>query len=176
MQFWWVNHKRTPGQRLVGAYLWSAPGRRKSARDESSRNMPRVQPGDLIWLHTDGAVRAIGIALESATLTDTGWQLPVRFMELDVPLQPQAHASALAPVLPHEHSPLRASGACIPGVYLASIPSSMAAVPVSYTHLDANMRQAIITALAQSSDAVLTQTKERIRELVQLERDVGARG
>jgi hypothetical protein len=41
---------------------------------------------------------------------------------------------------------------------------------------DANMRQAIITALAQSSDAVLTQTKERIRELVQLERDVGARG
>jgi hypothetical protein len=128
MQFWWVNHKRTPGQRLVGAYLWSAPGRRKSARDESSRNMPRVQPGDLIWLHTDGAVRAIGIALESATLTSTGWQLPVRFMELDVPLQPQAHASALAPVLPHEHSPLRASGACIPGVYLASIPSSMAAV------------------------------------------------
>ena len=128
MQFWWVNHKRAPGQRLVGTYLWSAQGRRKSARDESSRNMARVHPRDLIWLHTDGAVRAIGIALESATLTDTGWQLPVRFMELDVPLQPQAHASALASVLPHEHSPLRASGACIPGVYLAAIPSSMAAV------------------------------------------------
>src|ERR1700722_14588337 len=128
MQFWWVNHKRAPGQRLGGTYLWSAQARRKSARNESSRNMARVHPRDLIWLHTDGAVRAIGIALESATLTDTGWQLPGRFMELDVPLHPQAHASALASVLPPEPSPLRARGACIPGVYLAAIPSSMAAV------------------------------------------------
>jgi hypothetical protein len=143
MQYWWVNHKRSPGQRLVGAHLWSAQGRRKSNRNESSRNMARVEPGDLIWLYTDGALRAIGIALERAQLaprplefaepsqqarTDTGWQLPVRFLELDVPLQPAAHASALAPVLPEKHSPLRASGTSIPGVYLASIPSSMAAV------------------------------------------------
>jgi putative restriction endonuclease len=128
LQYWWVNHKRTPGQRLVGAYLWSAQGRRNSNLNESSRNMARVQPGDLMWLHTDRAVRAIGIALAGATLTDRGWQLPARFMELDVPLQPAAHASALAAVLPQKHSPLSASGACIPGVYLASIPDSMAAV------------------------------------------------
>jgi hypothetical protein len=128
MQNWWVNHKRTPGQPLVGAYLWSAQGRRKHGTNESSRNMERVQPGDLLWLHTDGAVRAIGMALERATLTDMGRQLPVRFMQLDVPLQPAAHASALAPVLPQKHSPLSASGACIAGIYLASIPSPMAAV------------------------------------------------
>jgi len=153
IQYWWVNHKRTPGQRLVGAYLWSAQGRRKSNRNESSRNMARVQPGDLLWLHTDGAVRAIGIALESATLSDKGWQLPVRFMELDVPLQPAAHASALTPVLPLEHSPLRASGASIASIYLASIPSSMAAV---LRDLLAGQVEDIEFRITDSADSELT--------------------
>src|ERR1700722_12754412 len=169
MQYWWVNHKRTPGQRLVGAYLCSAQARRKSSRNESSRNMTRVQPGDLIWLHTESALRAIGIALEGATLIDTTWRLPVRFMELDVPLQPSAHARALAPVLPEKYSPLSASGACIPAVYLAAIPSSMAAV---LRDLLAGQVEDIEFRIADSADSELA--AEWAEQVIQQRTDLTA--
>jgi hypothetical protein len=57
-----------------------------------------------------------------------GWHLPVRFLELDVPLSPKAHMAALKPVLPEKYSPLRPTGARSPGVYLASISEAMAGV------------------------------------------------
>jgi hypothetical protein len=59
---------------------------------------------------------------------DPGWHLPVRFLELDVPLSPKAHMAALKPVLPEKYSPLRPTGARSPGVYLASISEAMAGV------------------------------------------------
>jgi putative restriction endonuclease len=169
MQYWWVNHKRTPGQRLVGAYLEFAPARRKRSGNESSRNMTRVQSGDLIWLHTEGALRAIGIALQSAALSDTRWRLPVRFMELDVPLLPSAHASALAPVLPEKNSPLSASGECIAAVYLASIPSSMAAV---LRDLLAGQVEDIEFRIADSADSELA--AEWAEQVIQQRTDLKA--
>jgi len=132
MQYWWVNHRRVPGQGLAGEYLWSAQSKQKGAQNQSYLNMARIRPGDVVLLHADGALRAVGIALQSAlpeartTAAAAGRRLPMRFLQLDLPLFPKAHMSALAPLLPEKHSPLRASGVCNSGVYLASIPDAMA--------------------------------------------------
>ena len=133
MQYWWVNHRRAPGQGLAGEFLWSADAKQKGAQNQSYLNMARVRPGDLLLLHADGAVRDIGIALQEAlsaaapVSADAGRRLPVRFMQLDLPLFPKAHMDALAPLLPEKYSPLRASGACNSAVYLAWVPGAMAA-------------------------------------------------
>jgi putative restriction endonuclease len=132
MQYWWVNHRRSQGQVLAGEFLWSPHIRQTGAANQSYINMAQVRAGDLLLWHADSAVRAVGVALRggAATLIPTaspaGRRLPVRFMQLDLPLSPKAHMSALGPLLPAKHSPLRASGACNSAVYLASISAPMA--------------------------------------------------
>jgi hypothetical protein len=56
-----------------------------------------------------------------------GWRLPVAFTILDAPLRPKAHMDSLAALLPEKYSPIRASGDGNQGIYLAAIPSAMAA-------------------------------------------------
>jgi hypothetical protein len=132
IQYWWVNHKYAAVQGLAGEYLRSSERNRNGSRNESHRNLTRVQPGDLVFAFTDGAVRAVGIALRSAAEVQPPpkgeWQLPVRFLQLGVPLNPKAHMLKLKPVLPRSHSPLRATGTRNPAVYLASVSHAMAAV------------------------------------------------
>jgi putative restriction endonuclease len=133
MQYWWVNHRRSQGQVLAGEFLWSPHTKQNGAANQSYLNMAQMRPGDLVLWHSDSAVRAIGVALPGAratlvpTASPAGRRLPVRFLQLDLPLLPKAHMSALAPLLPDKHSPLRASGACNSAVYLASISAAMAA-------------------------------------------------
>ncbi|MFI4914433.1 MAG: HNH endonuclease [Steroidobacterales bacterium] len=104
--------------------------------------MTRIGPGDVVFSATGGAVAAVGIALDGALAApapawfavadencgaDVGWEVPVRFLQLQKPLRPREHAAALAPVLPARHSPIRASGADNARVHLAAIPEAMAA-------------------------------------------------
>ena len=131
IQYWWVNHKYAAAQGLAGEYLRSQERNRNGSRNESQRNLTRVQPGDLVFAFADGAVRAVGIALRSATKASPEkgeWQLPVRFLQLGVPLNPKMHMLKLKPVLPHSYSPLRTTGARNPAVYLAAVSDAMAAV------------------------------------------------
>jgi hypothetical protein len=143
VHYWWVNHKRSAAQGLPGDYLWSPQRNKNGSSSESIRNMTEVQPGDLVFAFSDGLVRGVGIALHSAFEApqpadleqpgkavggNQGWKVPVRFLELDVPLSPKAHMSALKPVLPKKYSPLRSTGVRSPGVYLASISEAMAEV------------------------------------------------
>jgi len=131
LQYWWVNHRQamTTGS---GDSLWTPLQGKSGAVSESMRNMTRVQPGDLLFVHAEGAVRGIGVALHPALEASgpsgrgRGWQLPVRIFELVMPLDPKSHMAALKELLPVAHSPLRASGVRNPAIYLASVPEPMA--------------------------------------------------
>jgi putative restriction endonuclease len=144
VRYWWVNHKRTHQQELAGEFLWSPKRKQSSTDSESSNNMTKIMPGDVVFAYsfTGGILRAVGVAMgrareapnpfdfESARKHSSGhrgWQVTVRFAELAKPWQPKDHAAQLARLLPEKHSPLRAGGEPNPAIYLASVPQRLAA-------------------------------------------------
>lgn len=142
-KFWWVNHKQTHRQEIEGEYLWSPKVNRNGANNESYNNMVRTQPGDVVFSFAGGEIRAVGLvkgpaveapkplefgAVGDQWSEDLGWAVPVKFALLKSPLDIQAHASELAPVLPPKHSPIQANGHGNQGTYLAAVPGPMADV------------------------------------------------
>ena len=144
VRYWWVNHKRTHQQELDGEFLWSPKRKQSSDDSESSNNLTRIMPGDVVFAFsfTGGAVRAVGVALGRAREAPNpfeseaprkhdgghrGWQVTVRFAELSRPWQPKDHAAELARLLPEKHSPLNVNGDPNPAIYLAAVPYEMAA-------------------------------------------------
>ncbi|HVW67721.1 MAG TPA: HNH endonuclease signature motif containing protein, partial [Steroidobacteraceae bacterium] len=136
-----VNHNRTHREELEGEFLWSPKKKPSSGAAESSSNMTKVMPGDVVFACSlgDSALRAVGVALSRAREatnplefgrvrrqagSQRGWHVTVRFAELPQPLPLKQHVEELARVLPEKHSPLRASGDGNPGIYLAAIPRS----------------------------------------------------
>jgi len=146
VRYWWVNQKRTHRQELDGELLWAGKKKQAGADGESSSNMTKIMPGDVVFALSlaGGTVRAVGVALgrareapnpfePGATRKESGggqrgWQVSVRFAELSHPWQPKDHAAELVRLLPERHSPLRASGYPNPSVYLAPLPRKMAAM------------------------------------------------
>lgn len=143
VRYWWVNHKRTHRQELDGEFLWTARRRQGGADNESSNNMSRIMPGDVVFAFSvgGGTLRAVGVALERAreapnpleivaprrlSSGQRGWYVTVRFAELSRPWQPKDHAAELARLLPERHSPLRASGDVNAAIYLAAMPRKLA--------------------------------------------------
>src|SRR5580698_30786 len=123
-RYWWVNHKRTHEQELEGEFLWSPKRKQSSADSESSNNMTKIMPGDVVFAFSfpGGALRAVGVALGRAreapnpfevagarkhSAGHRGWQVMVRYAELTQPWQPKPHAPEFARLLPEKHSPLR---------------------------------------------------------------------
>jgi len=144
VRYWWVNHKRTHRRELDGEFLWSPKRRQSSSDSESSHNMTKVMPGDVVFAFSSesGTVRAVGVALSRAREAPNpfelgagrkppgglrGWQVPVRFAELTQPWSPRSQATELARLLPEKHAPLRANGDPNPALYLAAVPQKMAA-------------------------------------------------
>ena len=142
-RYWWVNHKRTHEQELRGEFLWSPKRKQSSADTESSNNMTRIMPGDVVFAYsfTGGALRAVGVALGRAREAPNpfdfesprkhsgghrGWQVTVRFAELGKAWRPKDHAAELARLLPEKHAPLRSSGEANPAIYLASVSHKLA--------------------------------------------------
>jgi len=68
VRYWWVNHKRTHRQELDGEFLWSPKRRQSSSDSESSHNMTKILPGDVVFAFSSesGTVRAVGVALSRA--------------------------------------------------------------------------------------------------------------
>src|SRR5580698_4316216 len=129
-RYWWVNHKRTHEQELQGEFLWSPKRKQSSADSESSNNMTKIMPGDVVFAYsfTGAALCAVGVALGRAREAPNpfdfasvrrnsgghrGWQVTVRFAEL-------------ARLLPEKHSPLRSGGEPNPSIYLASVSQGLA--------------------------------------------------
>ena len=143
-RYWWVNHKRTHQQELDGEFLWSPKRKQSSADSESSNNMTRIGPGDVVFAYSfeTGTLRAVGVALGRAREAPNpfefevgrkqpgghrGWQVTVRFAELSKPLNPRSCAVELAPLLPEKNSPLRTNGDGNPALYLAYVPQRLVA-------------------------------------------------
>lgn len=141
VRYWWVNHRLVHRQELEGELLWSPQNRQNGGNEESSNNMTKVMPGDVVFSFADAAIRAVGLALGRTRETPNpfefgtarklagagrGWQIAVRFAELAHPLDPRNHLAELVPVLPAKRSPIRASGDVNRRVYLASVPRKMA--------------------------------------------------
>src|SRR6185312_15928498 len=49
VRYWWVNHKRTHRAELDGEFLWSPKKKHSSADNESSHNMTKIMPGDVVF-------------------------------------------------------------------------------------------------------------------------------
>ena len=49
VRYWWVNHKRTHAQELNGEFLWSPKRKQSGADNESSNNMTKIMPGDVVF-------------------------------------------------------------------------------------------------------------------------------
>jgi hypothetical protein len=144
VRYWWVNHKRTHRQELDGEFIWSPKRKSGAADSESSKNITKIRPGDVLFAFSfaGGAVRAVGVALDRAREAPNpfeiaasrkesggsrGWRVAVRFAELTRPWTPKDHVGELVRVLPEKHSPLRNTGDPNPAVYLASMPQKMVA-------------------------------------------------
>jgi hypothetical protein len=142
-RYWWVNHKRTHRQELDGEFLWSPKRKQSNADSESSYNMTRVMPGDVVFAYsfTGSTVRAVGVVLSRAREAPNpfdqgaerksggghrGWQVAVRFAELSQPWHPKEHVAQWSRLLPEKHAPLRSSGDANPAIYLASVPQKLA--------------------------------------------------
>ncbi|MDB6090230.1 MAG: endonuclease [Gammaproteobacteria bacterium] len=141
IRYWWVNHRQVHRQELEGELLWSPKSTHAGVHDESSNNMMKVMPGDVVFSFANAAIRAVGLALGQARETPNpfesraarkqpgaaqGWQIPVRFAELAHPLDPRDHLAELVPMLPAKRSPIRASGDVNRRIYLALVPRKMA--------------------------------------------------
>lgn len=142
MRFWWVNQNQTFEAEVGGGYLWS-PKRSKGDRfNIFYENMREISPGDVVFSFADTFIRAVGIASShcrecpkppefgSAGLNWSviGWKVDVRFTRIRNSIRPKDWMDRLAPVLPNQYSPIRASGDGNQAVYLAEIPAAMADV------------------------------------------------
>jgi hypothetical protein len=146
MRYWWINHKDAARAAIEGEYLWS-PRRKSNRKDKSSAsnesfdNVTEVLTGDVVFSFADGMLGAVGVALGRARAAprpgaseatglsvpgESGWQVPVRYIELQQPLRPKDYARELAAVLPRKHARIRASGARNPNVQLGAVPEAMA--------------------------------------------------
>ncbi len=140
-RYWWVNFTRA-GAYALEESLWVPLRGHKGEKDDPSHAIRQVRAGELLFVFLEHAVGGIGVALGSAfaapsaprptgsgrLASHAGWQLPVRFFELAVPLTPKLHMAALKPLLPATQSPLRPTGVRNPAVSLAPVSAELAAV------------------------------------------------
>jgi hypothetical protein len=136
MQCWWVNHAQTMRQEVDGGYLWSPVTEANGARSQFYDNMRRAAPGDLVLSYAEGRVGRIGIIADFAISapkptefgsigtywSDTGWLLPVRWIDIPLAVRPKAILDRLAPMLPETYSPIQAqTGNGNQKAYLAAV-------------------------------------------------------
>ena len=139
MAFWWVNHKQTRDHEVRGGYLWSPYRKANGNFNQTYENMRHVRAGDTVFSYAHGQIGAVGQVVESAVgapkptefgsvgdyWANEGWFVAVRFREVLRPLWPTQHASAIGPLLPSQHSPIRANGHGNQSCYLAGISDTL---------------------------------------------------
>jgi putative restriction endonuclease len=182
---WWANHLHSDRAEVDGSYLWLPKKNRNGSRSPSHQNMTRMNPGDIVFSCAAGSIDAIGFALERArsapmpapsaaaaspSPTDEGWLVPLRFVDLSVPLRPADHMDQIKPLLPSRQSPLRVSGEANPTVYLAQISPPMAEV---LRHLLNGQVEEYEARIGMEMDGKLAQ--KAIEEHIWQRADIGAR-
>jgi hypothetical protein len=134
-RYWWVNHKQTFKSEFEGGYIWSPKTNKNGARNRTYENLTLVKPGDVVVSYAHGHIKAIGLATcyffettkpeefgeTGSNWADTGWFVPILWIELSFPISPKAHIEKIQPLLPKKNSPLQANGNGNQGCYLAAI-------------------------------------------------------
>jgi hypothetical protein len=174
MQYWWVNQNQTYEHEVSGGYLWSPKANSNGARNRFYDAMTETAVGDVVFSFCDTFIKAVGVVTgpcqsapkptefgsTGAYWEKEGWFVPMRFTELRRPVKPKDHIERLLPTLPEKYSPLQNNGNGNQGVYLAPVPSDMAAV---LRHLlDGDVEAAINAAPAVDKDATDDHEQRRI--------------
>mgnify|MGYP003384662462 CR=1 FL=1 len=135
MAFWWVNHKQTFAQEIVGGFIWSPKENRNGARNQTYINLTLVKPGDLVISYAFAHIQAIGVATAHHTerakpsefgaagdaWSQVGWLVPIDWHKLSTPISPKKNIEQVAPLLPAKNSPIRENGNGNQACYLAAI-------------------------------------------------------
>ena len=104
--------------------MWSPVKNANGAKNQFYDNMPKVNPGDIVFSYAKAHIQAIGIAQKNAYMApkpesfgkqgnnwaDIGWLVEVEFRRLDNPFHPKEHMHHLRQFLTSKASPLDQNG------------------------------------------------------------------
>ncbi|MEP9358760.1 HNH endonuclease signature motif containing protein [Sphingomonas sp. KR3-1] len=133
------------------------------ARSQFYDNMRRAGPGDLVLSYADGRVGRIGIVADFAISapkptefgsigtywSDTGWLLPIHWIDVPLAVSPKAILDRLAPLLPATYSPIQAkTGNGNQKAYLAAVDRAVIdlVLEAANVRLDGRSFPAVVTA------------------------------
>ena len=141
MRYWWVNQNLTYKHEVPGGYLWSPKVKKGGGQNRFYDTMTEVSAGDLVFSFCDTRIKAVGVAMGSATSSgkpdfgtvgdqwhDDGWLVPVEFEEVSDPVRPKDFVDKLLPHFAPKYNPLQATGDGNQGVYLAEVSQGFANV------------------------------------------------
>lgn len=138
-RYWWVNHKQTFKAELDGGYIWSPKTSAGGKFNQTYENLTKVRPGDVVFSYANQRIQAVGVVSgehsqawkpsEFGTAGDTwagdGWEVPIEWRAIQLPIVPKEHLERVAPLLPVKHSPIRSNGDGNQSCYLAAISQSL---------------------------------------------------
>jgi putative restriction endonuclease len=145
MRYWWVNHGKTYEFEVPGDFLWSPKTQIDGSRSQHYDFMTEIEPGDFVFSHSEGKIRALGVAISPAytspkpefrtkgsNWSSTGWQVDVSFKELKEPFEPQKFFDEIKPLLPEKYSPMQSTGK-VQQAYLFEISQELFQVLLSHS-------------------------------------------
>ena len=174
MTYWWVNQNQTWRDEIFGEYLWSPKLDAKGRHTHFYDNMTRLQPGDIVLSHFNGALRYAGV-VESPAISDRkpdfgfrggnwsddGWTVRMRFIELTSPVKPQDELTLYLQVAPERFGPMNSQGR-VNQQYLFELPAILGTQYLGAAGLNEDaVKSAVrydptIERLVQDAEEVLT--------------------
>lgn len=120
--YWWVNHKQTVRQEILGGYLWSPKIETNGARSQYYENMRAVSVGDYVLSFANSEIRYVGRVIDNAlnapkpdfgavgkNWAQEGWLVPMQWEKLAASVRPKDLIEILRPLLPEKYSPIQAA-------------------------------------------------------------------
>lgn len=135
MRFWWVNHSQTVQQEVDGGYIWSPRRERNGSRSQFYDNLLECQPEDYIISFAKQHIRYLGkisgqsvhapkpieFGISGENWDETGWLVPVSWVDVKSPFRPKDFIRDIALHLPKKYSPIQANGNGNQKAYLTEI-------------------------------------------------------
>jgi putative restriction endonuclease len=129
---------------MRGNFMWSPQTNANGARNPFYDFMLEGAPGDIVLSFCDTRIKALGVVTGKAQVApkpnfggaganwlQQGWYVPVYYCVLDAPIRPKDHIAVLRPLLPSRYSPLQQNGDGLQGVYLTTVPETLANALIS---------------------------------------------
>jgi putative restriction endonuclease len=135
MNIWWVNHKQTVRQEIVGGYLWSPKRMSNGSRSQYYEFMRDARPGDVVVSFANASIGHFGTVTgfpisapkpdefgsAGENWSNDGWLVPVSWEPVGQPFRPKDNIERLRPLLPDRYAPIQANGNGNQAAYLTKI-------------------------------------------------------